>query len=107
MNKFNVEVLTEAKVVDIIYFVREHDTIYSISNKFNIDAKQIIEDNNLSTEEIAEGDILWIRKRNSFSYVVKPLDTLEKIATLYGVTVEHIKKLNNTENLFIGQKIYI
>ena len=51
MNKFNVEVLTEAKLVDIIYFVREHDTIYSISNTFYIDAKQIIEDNNLSSEE--------------------------------------------------------
>ena len=107
MQEVNVELIKQTKVVDIIYFVKRGDTLFSICSKFNIDEKQIIDDNNLKTHNVEEGDILWIRKKNSATYIVKPLDTIEKIAHKFNVTEDHIKQLNNIKNVYIGQKIYI
>lgn len=107
MQNIEVEVVNSSKLVDIIYFVREGDSLFSISSKFNVDVKQIIEDNNLESDTVEEGDILWVRKKNKATYIVKPLDTIEKIANKFDVSVEHVKLTNGIENVYIGQKIYI
>ena len=107
MQDFKLEEIKQSKLVDIIYFVKNGDTLSSISSKFNIDESQIIQDNNMQNNKVEEGDILWIRKKNSATYIVKPLDTIEKIANKFNVTPEHIKQLNNIKNVYIGQKIYI
>ena len=107
MQEFKIELLSQTKLTDIIYFVKSGDTLSSISTKFNIDSSQIIKDNNLTSNQVEDGDILWIRKKNSATYIVKPLDTLEKIAQRFNVSVEHIKQVNDIKNVYIGQKIYI
>ncbi len=108
MENFDVELSSENKIEDIIYFVKKYDTIASICAKFCVEENQILQDNDLTpNDELQEGDILWIRRRNIATYVVKPLDTIEKIAIKYGVSTEHIKKLNGISNVFIGQKIMI
>lgn len=108
MEDLTVTVLPQGKELDIIYFVKKQDTIKSVSEKFKVDEKMILEDNNLSLDvKLQEGDILWIRRKNKEMYIVKPLDTIESIACKFNVTVEHIKQLNNTKTIFIGQKLYI
>lgn len=108
MDNFEIEVLDNAKKEDIIYFVKENDTLSSIASKFCVDKSIILVDNGISeNERIEEGDILWIRRKNTASYVVKPLDTIEKIAQKFNVTAEHIKNLNAINAVHIGQKIYI
>ena len=95
------------KEVDIIYFVKENETLASVADKFNTTVEIIKEDNQIT--QASEGDILWIRKKNTMIYVVKPADTLVSISEKLNVTMDHIIKINNlkSENLFIGQKLLI
>ena len=46
---------------------------------------------------------------NDVEYVVKPLDNINKVATMFNVTSEEIKRKNNLKDdrLFIGQIIKI
>ncbi len=101
-----VELLKD-KTVDIIYFVKQGETLSSIADKFKTTKEIIIEDNQLT--EVEEGDILWIRKRNMSVYVVKPADTLQKVAQKNGVSVAHIREVNKlkSDSLYVGQKIII
>ena len=101
-----VELLKD-KTVDIIYFVKQGETLSSIADKFKTTKEIIIEDNQL--KEVEEGDILWIRKRNMSVYVVKPADTLQKVAQKNGVSVAHIREVNKlkSDSLYVGQKIII
>jgi len=108
MKNENIEIVSSGKIEDIIYFVRKGDTISLIAEKFIVDKNMILKDNDLNEDDkIHEGDILWIRKKNSFYHIVKPLDTLSKIAAQYNVSVEHIQKLNGVQQIFIGQKLYL
>lgn len=104
-----IKLLEDRKVEDLIYFVKFGDTLSSIADKFCVDKEELCEDNDIDffSEEVKEGDILWIRRRNSAIHIVKPLETFESISIKYGVTVEHIKKLNNIQNLFIGQRLIL
>ena len=101
-----VELLKD-KIVDIIYFVKQGETLSSIADKFKTTKEIIIEDNQLT--EVEEGDILWIRKRNMSVYVVKPADTLQKVAQKNGVSEAHIREVNKlkSDSLYVGQKIII
>lgn len=103
-----MEILDNECKLDIIYFVKKGESLASVADKFCVNMKSIIRDNNLSqSEEIEEGDILWIKKKNTCCHIVKPAESLTSIAQKYGVSVEHIKSLNEIENIFIGQKIFI
>lgn len=103
-----VEFLDRKQVEDIIYFVKNNESLDMIARKFCVSVNSLREDNDLSTSyEVMEGDILWIRKRNRAIYIVKPADTLESIAKKFNVTIDYLKKVNNIKAIFIGQKIII
>lgn len=99
--------LLEDKSVDIIYFVKQGETLTSIADKFKTTVDIIVEDNQLS--EVSEGDILWIRNRNSMVYIVRPADTLSTVALKCNVTEQHIRELNKlqTDALYVGQKLIL
>lgn len=103
-----IEEVKDKKIEDIIYFVKSGDTLNSIANKFCVKIEELALDNDLLlTDCVSEGDILWVRKRNLALHIVKPLETLEIIAKKYDVSVSHIQKLNDIQNIFIGQKLII
>ena len=103
-----MDIIENEKKLDIIYFVKKGDTLNSISNKFCVDVMSIRKDNGMSNgEDVEEGDILWIKQKNSFCHIVKPAETINDIAKKYKVTVEYIRKNNNIDNIFIGQKLFI
>lgn len=101
-----MEIVNNEKNLDIIYFVKKGDTLSNIADKFCVDVVSLRKDNDI-VGDVEEGDILWIKQKNSVCHIVKPAETLLSIAEKYGVTVEHIKKINNIENVFIGQKLFI
>lgn len=105
----SIEVIKKSeKVEDIIYFVKENDTLISICNKFCVLKEDLIRDNDLEDNyEAYEGDILWIRKKNLAIHIVKPLETIESIAKLYNVSVKEIQEKNGITKVFLGQKIII
>lgn len=94
---------------NFIYKVKAGESLTDVSNKFNILENQIISDNNLSSRNLLEGDLLFISNQNTQTYIVKPLDNLEKIAKKLNVTTSEIISKNSlkTNNLFIGQKLVI
>ena len=103
-----VEFLNDKKIEDIIYFVKANDTLSSIADKFCVKKEDLAFDNDIKlSEKIEDGDIIWIRKRNTAIHIVKPLETIETIAKKYNVTIAHIKQLNNVDTVFIGQRIII
>lgn len=59
------------------------------------------------SEQLKRGDVVVVKNINKKLHVVLPLETLEKIATKYNVSVQHIKTLNNINQIFIGQQIFI
>ncbi len=95
----------------VIYSVKAGDNLYSIAKKNNTTVAQIIELNNLTSNILSIGQQLKIPISNNTdtdnyqNYVVKPGDTLYKIAKNYGMSVEELIKINNLSNtnLFVGQ----
>ncbi len=107
----------------IIYKVDAKETYYSISKKYNINYKDIMEFNDNQFLQI--GVILKVPTQIPFTgeintplvsnypslieYTIKPKDNLNMLAEKYGTTVNEIKSLNNltTINLKIGQVLQI
>lgn len=91
---------------NLFYRVKGGDTLLSVSAKFTIPASVIIADNNLKSE-IAEGDILYLRKTEGRVYLVKPSDTISEIAKSFNVKEEEILEKNKIPYVFAGETIII
>ncbi len=95
-----------------VYTVKQGDSLYSIANKYNVSVSDLIEINDLPTTVLTIGQKLIIpgyEEKKESVYQVKPGDTLYRIASIYGVSIDDIKKENNlTSNILtVGQKIII
>ena len=95
------------------YTVKKGDSLYSIARVYDISVEDLKKANNLTDNILSIGQVLKIPdivlKSDTNIYYVKKGDSLYKIAKLYGVSVDDIKKLNNltSDNLSIGQEILI
>ena len=95
------------------YTVQEGDSLYSIANKYNIKVSDLIEFNGLPTTVLTIGETIRIPKNSIISkenvYVVKPGDTLYRIANLYNISINDLITANNLSSniLSIGQELVI
>ena len=91
---------------NVFYEVDEGDTFESIAKQFSV-PKDYIRQNNPG--ELYKGKILYFPETYFICYVVKPFETLKKIADDFGTTTEALRIKNSLENdyVFIGQKLYI
>lgn len=80
---------------DLIVKVDNDDDIEQLKKKYNI------------KHDLEIGDMFIVNALEK--YVVRPLDTLEKIADRLGVTTNYIVNKNNlkTDKLFVGQILII
>ena len=103
-----------------MHIVSEGDTLWSISDKYNIDIKDITRMNSLNKDSILRlGQQLTIGNKNihrnieskkrTILYSVKQGDNLYKISDIFDVSVESIKQINEFESsdLMPGQIIKI
>lgn len=99
--------IEEIKKKDIVYKVKENETLLDIAKKFNTTVDSLKLENNIS--EVEFGDVIIILEKNLAVHVVKPAETLLDIAKKYHTTTKHIIELNNlaSANIFIGQKLVI
>ena len=90
----------------IVYQVKPNDTLYSISREYNTTPEAIMEYNNLASNILSINQILQIPikevSNENTVYVVKPADTLYKIANSYGVSVMELMNLNNLTSTLIN-----
>ena len=88
------------------HVVSEGDTLWSLSNKYNVTPKQIMLMNDIKNpNEIRIGAKLYIGNKNIYRnieskkrtilYSVKQGDNLYKISQLFNVSVESIKRNNS------------
>ena len=92
------------------YVVKPGDTLYSISNKYNISVDDLKESNNLTNNTLSIGQLLIIPNKEQYKvYTVKSGDTLYRIAIIFGTTVDKLKVINNlnSNTLNVGQKLLI
>lgn len=96
----------------ITYTVQNGDTLYRISRLYGVNISDLIELNNLNTTLLTPGQQILIPNQSldeTTTYTVVKGDTLNKIASEYGVTVDDLISSNNltTTNLQIGQVLTI
>ena len=95
------------------YTVQKGDTLYSISQKFNIPIDTLKQINNLKDNVLSIGQKLYLveatKDSNSKTYIVQRGDTLYAIARKYNIPLERLRIINNlTDNtLKIGQILII
>lgn len=93
-----------------IYVVKKGDTLYRISNNFNMTTLELAKLNNIATTDtIYVGQEIKVM---SHYHTVKKDETLYSIGKLYGTTPARLAGLNglgdfNTAIIYIGQKLRI
>lgn len=96
----------------IIHYVSMGETLYSISQKYNVTVEEIKLKNGLKNDQISLGMELKIEKSQKGAiivYKVQSGDTLYSISKKFNVSVEEIKLWNKiTDNsINVGQNIEI
>ena len=95
----------------------EGDTLFNISQRYNVTVADLIMANNISGSNIRRGQVLKIaaaaptarsgRVRN-VSYTVRKGDTLNTIANRFKVDVNDIRRWNrNTRTIVPGQRLQL
>ena len=98
----------------ITYNVLKGDSLYTIAKKYNVSVNDLINYNNLKSNNLSIGQVLKIPvinngSSNNVSYVVKAGDSLYSIARRYNTSVDELKRKNNLTSslLSVGQKLII
>ncbi|MDD2410035.1 MAG: LysM peptidoglycan-binding domain-containing protein, partial [Bacilli bacterium] len=96
------------------HVVQPGETLPAIAFKYHMTADQLMEINNILSNEIKAGDILYVFPteivlEKDIYYMVKPDDSLYSIAKKYNITIDELKSLNNlnNENLNVGQILLV
>ncbi|RFU66373.1 LysM peptidoglycan-binding domain-containing protein [Peribacillus saganii] len=87
--------------------VAEGDSLWKLSEKYQVTVDDIRSWNNLSSDIIHPGDSLKVSAEEY--YTIKKGDTLSEIACSYGVTVENLKKWNQLtgDRIFAEKQLLI
>ena len=94
------------------YTVEKNDTLYSISRRFNIPINKLIDINNLKSDILSIGQILYLEEKpnNDYdTYTVVKGDSLWGISRKFNIRVNELIELNNLTdlNIKIGQTLLV
>lgn len=84
--------------------VKEKDTLWSISNQYQVTVNDLIEWNDLHTNILSVGQELKIYPYDETIYFVQRGDTLNEVAQQFGLSTAQLMRLNGLNNhmIFIG-----
>lgn len=90
------------------YIVQKGDTLYSIGRKYNISVEELKRINQLTSNILSIGQVLYLKENNN-NYVVQKGDTLYSIGKKFNISVEELKRINNLPSnlISIGQELVI
>lgn len=97
---------------NVMYEIEEGDTLWKISNKYNISLNKIISINNIkNVNNIYAGSKISLPEleNQDVLYVVKSGDTFWKISNMFGIEINEIKTRNNytSDYIEVGEVLYI
>lgn len=117
---------TQVSASEAVYVVKSGDSLWSISRQYNMLVSELKALNNLTSDMIRVGDRLKVEAVSNESsansgqsaseppapgtyYTVKAGDCLWSIASSHGITIDHLKKLNNlkSEALYPGDRLLV
>jgi polysaccharide biosynthesis transport protein len=96
----------------VYHTVGPGESIYTVASRYGVSVGQLVEMNNLSSNQIRSGQVLVIEKglptQNQY-HTVQNGETLFSIAKRYGVSLSELRRMNNlpSNNLSHGQRIII
>ncbi len=92
-----------------IYTVQKGDTLSKIAKEYNTTVEELKKLNNLDSDIIKIGQVLYLPTTNIINYTVQKGDTLYGIANTFNMTVDELKRLNNltSNTLYIGQQLKV
>lgn len=98
-----VEILDVSKE-PLVYSVKTNETKESIAKKFGVSLQNV---DTLDNVELSCGDRVIIDLKIKEYHVVKPAERLEDISRKYNVSIEMLKEMNGTSQVFVGQRLLI
>ncbi len=90
-----------------IHRVKKDESLKDICVKYSVFCEDLLHLNNITEENVKEGLLMVIDIPEGKRYVVKPFDTIAKIADKFKTTEEKLMQFNNISQVFLGQIIYI
>ena len=108
---YNYRAPGEEEVKDY-YTVEKGDTLYNISRRFNIPIDEIIRINNLTSNILNIGQILYLTEKGNNDesiYIVQKNDTLYSISKKFNMSVDELKRLNNltSNEIYPNQELIV
>ncbi|MGB1204940.1 MAG: LysM peptidoglycan-binding domain-containing protein [Chitinophagales bacterium] len=105
----------------MVHIIKKGDTLYSLATTYNVSVEKIIHINALKNNILKLGQHLFVpdyramvaeqkpETFNQITYIVRTGDTLYKVASSFGVSVNDLKQLNNltSNSLYVGQQLVI
>lgn len=85
----------------IIYTINETDSTDTLMRDFGLSRSYC------EGIAIRPGNKIVVRMDDTIVHVVRPAETLENIASLYNVSIDHIKENNHISAIFVGQHLLI
>lgn len=90
-----------------VYEIKEGDSLYKISKKYNVNTKLLAELNGLDLDDyIYPEQMILVPKKDVSYYITKEGDTLNTVSKLFGVEENDLIKQNQTIYLQNGQMIF-
>ncbi|RKD29548.1 L,D-transpeptidase [Thermohalobacter berrensis] len=99
-------IISEASEIMSLYEIEKEDTLYKISNEYDVELNKLIKANNLPNPNLVyPGQKVTIPHKTlgleKIEYIVKQGDTLYKISQKFNINIAEIKRLNNVESHII------
>ena len=89
------------------YEIKNGDSLYQISKKYNVNTKLLSELNGLNIDDyIYPGQILLVPRKNVSYYITKEGDTLKDVSKIFDIPQNIIINENKSLYLQSGQMIY-
>lgn len=93
----------------VLHRVEAKETLYSLSRRYGATIASIVENNQITANNLTVGEILRIPWLGPITHLVRTGETLYSISRLYGTSVAEIKALNNLDanELEIGKVLTV
>jgi surface antigen len=91
------------------YVSQKGDTVASIAAEFNVTSDSIMWSNDLSSNDVNPGQLLYIPPVNGIVYTVKPGDTINSLAQMFHANNQLIVAYNDAEisGIHVGERLII